>query len=346
LASKGVEVTVVTQVPRTAELPARDEHLGYTIERHYLPLGEIFDVPSPAAARAARVSRRFDVIWLHNYHAPLAWLASEQAKAPIVLSPWYHGVGHTRMRDALHRFYRPAGRRLMGASRRIFAASEAEADLILRDFPRHVDSDKITMTPVAVEDPVRGRQPYPGVANVVLTVARQEPYKRTDVLIRAVVELRSRGVPAHLVVVGDGSALAASRQLATRLGADDLVTFTGAADDETLARWWASASLLATASLHEAFGIVLAQALVGGIPAVASAIPAHRDIIRLAGPDAIAELCDVDLPDIETATRYADAMARLLRRPNASRKPPTRCALPSADEMADRLLETLTAVVQ
>jgi glycosyltransferase involved in cell wall biosynthesis len=300
-------------------------------------------VPSPTAARAAWRSGRFDVVWVHSYHTPLAWLAAERAKAPLVLTPHYHGVGHTRLRGALHRAYRPAGRRLMAASRRIVVDTDAEAGLVLRDFPRDVQRDKIAVVPPAVADPVRGR-PYPGESPVVLTVARQEPYKRTDLLIRAVVELRSRAVPARLVVVGDGSGLAACRELAARLGAQDVVTFTGQAHEEMLGRWWASASVYATASLQEAFGIGLAEALVAGLPVVASGIAAHREVIRRAGSGTLAELCPVDAPDIDAASQYADAMARLLCSPDSCRERAARCTLPRPAHMADRLLETLNSV--
>jgi glycosyltransferase involved in cell wall biosynthesis len=344
LAEKGAEVTVITQVPRGAGLAPREVHDGYTVERHYLPFGDTFDVPAPAAASAAWRPGRFDVVWAHSYHTPLAWLAAERAKAPVVLTPHYHGGGHTRIRQALHRPYRPVGRRLLAASRRIVVDTDAEAGLVLRDFPRQVHRDKITVVPLAVADPVRGRQPYPGESPVVLTVARQEPYKRTDLLIRAVVELRNRGVPARLVVVGDGSAMAACRALATRLRGEDVVTFAGQVDEDTLGRWWASASLYATASLKEAFGIGLAEALVAGLPVVASAIPAHREVIRRAGSGALAELCPVDAGDIDAALQYADAMARLLCSPGSCRERAARCALPSAAQMADQLLETLTSV--
>jgi len=341
LAAEGAEVTVITQIPRGTTLSARDRRDGYTIERHYLPLGEVFDVPSPSAARAARQSRRFDVVWVHSYHTPLAWLAAEQSKAPVVLTPWYHGAGHTPMRNALHRFYRPAGRRLMTACRRILVATEAEADLVLRDFPRHVDRDKITLVPVGVPDPTGGREPYPGESNIVLTVARQEPYKRTDVLIRAIAELRDRGVPARLVVVGQGSGLAACKELATALDANDVVTFTGAIDDESLGRWWASASLYATASLHEAFGLCLGEALVAGLPVVASRIGAHREVVRRAGPGAAAALCEVDAP-CEAVTQYADAIARLLSSSESRKERSARCTLPTEADMVSHLLETLT----
>ena len=136
LAAKGAEVTVVTQVPRGAGLPRHALRDGYTVERHHLPIGDILDVPSAAAARAASRSGRFDVVWVHNYHTPLAWLVAEQAKVPLVFSPHYHGVGHTPLRQALHRPYRLAGRRLMAASRRIVVDTDAEAALVLRDFPR------------------------------------------------------------------------------------------------------------------------------------------------------------------------------------------------------------------
>ena len=281
---------------------------------------------------------------MHNYHTPLAWLAAEQAKAPVVFTPHYHGVGHTPLRQALHRAYRPAGRRLMAASRRIVVDTDAEAGLVLRDFPRQVQREKITVVPLAVADPVHGRQPYPSQSPIVLTVARQEPYKRTDLLIRAVVELRNRGVPARLVVVGDGSGMAAYRELAARLGAGDVVTFTGVVDEETLGRWWASASLYATASRQEAYGIGLAEALVAGLPVVASDIPAHREVIRRAGSGALAELCPPDTPDLVAASLYADAMAQLLCSPGSCRERAARCSLPSAAQMADQLFATLTSV--
>jgi glycosyltransferase involved in cell wall biosynthesis len=344
LAAKGAEVTVVTQMPRSESLAPREMRDGYLVERHHLPLGASFDVPSPAAARASWRPGRFDVVWVHSYHTPLAWLVAERATSPLVLSPYYHGGGSTPLRDMLHRPYRLAGRRLIAASRRIVVCTDAEGELVLRDFPREVNDDKITVVPPAVADPAGGRQPYVGESHVVLTVARHEPYKRTDLLVRAVAELRSRAVPARLVVVGGGSGLGELRALATQLGAEDVVTFTGQVDEETLRRWWASASLYATASLQESFGIGLAEALAAGLPAVASGIPAHSEVVRRAGSGALAELCRVDAPDIDAAPQYADAMARLLGSPGSCTERAERCALPRPAQMADQLLETLTSV--
>ena len=343
LSMKGAEVTVVTQVPRGIGLPYREERDGYIIERHNLPFGDSFDVPSPAAGRAAWRRGRFDVVWVHSYHTPLAWLAAERTKAPLVFSPYYHGCGHSFLRETLQSAYRPAARRLMAASRRIVVLSDAEADLVLRDFPRQVNRDKVTVVPPAVAHPVRGCRPYQGGLPVVLTVARQEQYKRTDLLVRAVAELHRREIPARIVVVDDGSSLTACRDLAARLGVQDVVAFTGRADEETLGRWWASASLYATASQHESYGIGLAEALVAGLPVVASGIAAHREVIRRAGSGALARLCEVDAPDIDTVAQYAGAMAQLLSSTESCKERAARCTLPGAAEMVEQLVETLSA---
>ena len=342
LAAKGAEVTVITQAPRAAALPRREMRDGCAIERHHLPVSDVFDLPSLSAARSASRRGCFDVLWVHSYHTPLAWLAAEQARAPIVFTPHYHGVGHTPIRQVLHHGYRPLGRRLMTASRRIVVDTDAEADLLLRDFPQQVAPSKVTVVPPVVADPRHGLPPYSGESSVVLTVARQETYKRTDLLVRAVAGVHDRGVPVRLVVVGEGAARTACQELAGRLRIDDLVTFTGAVDDATLGRWWASASVYATASLQEAYGIGLAEALVAGLPVVASDIPAHREVARRAGPDAMVRLCTADAEDVVAASRYTDALVELLTERVSCSKRERRCALPSAAEVVDQLLVTLT----
>lgn len=175
LARKGAEVTVITQVPRALGLPRGAVHDGYTVERHHLPVGDIFDVPSPSAARGASRSGRFDVLWVHNYyHTPLAWLAAERAQAPLVFTPYYHGVGHTPLRQALHRVYRPAGRRLTAASRRIVVDTDAQAGPGAAGLPPPGAAQKNHRGSAGGGRSGRGCRPYHGELPVVLTVARQE----------------------------------------------------------------------------------------------------------------------------------------------------------------------------
>ena len=102
-------------------------------------------------------------------------------------------------------------------------------------------------------------------------------------------------------------------------------------------------ALLTTASLQEAFGIGPAEALVAGPPVVASDIPAHCQFIGRAGPEALARLCEIDATDVEAASQYADAGARLLSSTDSCKERAARCTLPSAAEMVEQLLETLSA---
>jgi hypothetical protein len=89
----------------------------------------------------------------------------------------------------------------------------------------------------------------------------------------------------------------------------------------------------------------LAEALVAGLPVVASNIPAHRDVVHRAGPGALTQLCDVDATDVDAASQYAGAMARLLSSASTEscKERASRCTLPTAAEMAEHLLETLSA---
>ncbi|MHA0289056.1 glycosyltransferase family 4 protein [Mycobacterium sp. C3-094] len=343
LAAHGTDVTVVTQVPRAVELPLREERDGYVVERHRLPIRNVFDVPAWPAVRAACGPGRFDVLWLHSYHTPLAWLIAEWTGTPIVFTPHYHGVGHTPMRQALHHAYRPAGRRLMRRSRRVIVDTRAEADLVLRDFGRDVRAENVVVIPPAVSDPMRGRGAHEPQTPTVLAVARQEPYKRIDVLVSAVALLRSRGSSVRLVVVGDGSALDAHREQARQLDIGDAVTFTGAVDDETLTDLWTTTTIYATASEQEAFGIGLAEALMAGLPVVASDIPAHREVVRQAGAAAAARLCGTGPDAAQAARGFADAIADSAAVGGSRAARASRCSLATEDDVVGRLLDTLTA---
>ena len=122
------------------------------------------------------------------------------------------------------------------------------------------------------------------------------------------------------------------------------MAFTGAVDEETLGCWWASASLYATAIRQEAYGIGLAEALVAGLPVVASDTRSPRGHpprrTRRGGP-VVRSRC----PRVEAASQFADAIAELLSSTDSCDERAARCTLPSAAEIVEQLLETLTAAI-
>jgi 1,2-diacylglycerol 3-alpha-glucosyltransferase len=230
----------------------------------------------------------FDVAHVHSYHTTVGH-AAVRSRLPLVFTPHYHGTGHTPFRVFLHRLYRPAGARLFRAADAVICVSDVERDLVTRDFPgvagrvatipngtderRPADPDRA----VTVDEPV------------VLTVGRLERYKNVDRIIDA---FRRLPDPAALVVVGDGPDRARLERHAQAAGPGGPVHFAGRIPDAALDHLFATAAVVVSASDHEAFGLTLAEGLVCGARVVASAIPAHAELARRAGPDAAIDLVD------------------------------------------------------
>jgi glycosyltransferase involved in cell wall biosynthesis len=243
---------------------------------------------------------RYDVLHAHSYHALAALPAALTNHTPLVFTPHYHGTGHSRLRAALHPIYRPIGRRIIARSSRLICVTNAERELLVRDFPDA--ADRMVVIPNGTDPARAGAGPdedEPGLG--IVCVGRLERYKRVDRVIRAMVHLS----PEHrLDVVGAGPARDELEQLARRLGlGDDRVRFHGRLSDDAFAGRLAVATAAVSASGHEAFGMAVADALNAGIPTVASFIPAHRELAVMAGDGAPLWLVN---PDDEVA--LADAL--------------------------------------
>ena len=105
----------------------------------------------------------------------------------------------------------------------------------------------------------------------VLTVARLSPEKDIATLLRAV-----EGLPAELIVVGDGPEAAS-----LRAAAPANARFAGRASRDELPRWYALADVFALASRSETWGMALSEAAAAGLPLVATeAVGAAWDLIE------------------------------------------------------------------
>jgi glycosyltransferase involved in cell wall biosynthesis len=89
------------------------------------------------------------------------------------------------------------------------------------------------------------------------------------------------------------------------------VVFHGRLAEDAFARRMAMAVAAVSASGHEAFGMAVADALTAGIPAVASFIPAHRELAVMAGDGVPLWLVN---PDDEVALAEALRVAAATRR--------------------------------
>ncbi len=142
-------------------------------------------------------------------------------------------------------------------------------------------------------------------------------FKGVDILLRAFSELQT---DARLRLVGDGSLRPGYETLAHQFGLSDRVEFLGALDDLALAKVYREADIfvLPSVSRHEAFGIVLLEAMASGLAVVASDLPGVRTVFRdgqegLLFPPADSQALSRILEKLLTQSELRQTMSRKAR---------------------------------
>lgn len=145
-------------------------------------------------------------------------------------------------------------------------------------------------------------------------------FKGVDNLIKAL-----KGVlraDLNLIIVGKGDLLDCYKEIAKDMGIDAYVNFACNASDEDLVKYYQNSSLLVLPSIngHEAFGVVLLEAMSAGVPVVASNLPGVRSVFTngreglLADPGDTADLRDkiIRLISDEVLRKQMGERARVL----------------------------------
>lgn len=276
--------------------------------------------PWSAAWRAARQFRP-DVVHAHSpfVSGALARRLARSVDAPLVFTH------HTRFDDYSH-YLGPAavpGRWLTDAWLRsywrgcdaVIAPSGDLADAIrgrlgavrrpaITVIPTGVDVDGIRAA-VAVD--ARAAAGWPRDAIVAASLGRLAPEKSPDVVLDAVLQAMDRVPRLHLLVVGGGPSRDALERRASASAHAGRVRFMGPLPRPEAIAAIKGADLFAFGSRSETQGLVLAEALASGLPAVAVDGPGVRDSVR----DGIdGEIVD-GLPAATTAERLGGAIAAL-----------------------------------
>lgn len=177
----------------------------------------------------------------------------------------------------------------------VFCVSAATRDALLSH--GLLPADRVSVTPNGL-DPVLWRPPDPAAETSLaerlravraparfdlLHVGSNVPRKRLDVLLETLARVRRVRPGARLLRVG-APWTPAQADLAARLGlGEDAVTILPRLPADELAAAYRQADLLLQPSDAEGFGLPVAEALAGGLPVLASDIPALREV---AGPAA------------------------------------------------------------
>jgi 1,2-diacylglycerol 3-alpha-glucosyltransferase len=331
LVQAGEQVTVITHQFDNAQAEEWDGNLR--VLRFPLAVASRNYPISPAMFHYLKShAADFDIVHGHNYHS-IVGHAAAGTRLPFVFTPHYNATGHTWFRTRLHRLYRRIGARQFAAANAVICVSDAEREALIRTFP---DAAVKMVTIPNGTDPkpvAAGQGAGQAEGPVLLTVGRLERYKNVDLVIDAFRALPGR---ATLVVVGDGPDRARLERHVRASGPSGPIHFTGRVPDPVLDDLFARASVVASASDHEAFGLTLAEGLASGARVVASAIPAHADLARRAG-----EGSPVALVDPRNARQFAAALEDALR---AGRVPAGDITLPSWAEVVRETRELYSRV--
>lgn len=109
----------------------------------------------------------------------------------------------------------------------------------------------------------------------VATVARLEPMKRVEDVIRVVAELKRRGCDARALIVGEGSLRHELGESARRLGVETEIVFAGNRTQEWIARVLPRSQVI----LSPHMGRALAEAALSAVPIVAFDYDWQREVV-------------------------------------------------------------------
>jgi glycosyltransferase involved in cell wall biosynthesis len=285
-------------------------------------------IPNPfGGAWRSAAAFRPDVVHAHSPFVTgrLAVRLARRSGAPLVFTH------HTRFADYGHYLGPLAGpgaaftdtylRSFWSRCAAIIAPSSDLAEEIRGRLPRsrrervHVIPTGVDLEVMEAIEPVdpRSLAGWPADSVVLVTLGRLAPEKSPMTILEATAELAGRRPEVRLLVIGGGPSEDALRE---RGAAPDLagrVAFTGALPrPEALARM-AGADLFLFASRTETQGLVLAEALAAGVPAVALEGPGVRDSVR----DGVDGLVVARGSERGDAAALAHATERLVAEPDA-----------------------------
>ena len=166
----------------------------------------------------------------------------------------------------------------LSAASRIVTTSAATARGLVANYG--VQADHIAIVPPGTDRAEAARPSTDGIVRL-LAIGSIVPRKGYDVLIAALARLAD--LPWHLVIAGDRSRdPAAARRLdddIQRCRLNDRVCVLGAVSDERIAELYAAADLFVLASRFEGYGMVYSEAIMRGVPVVATTAGAISETV-------------------------------------------------------------------
>lgn len=235
----------------------------------------------------------------NHHNARLALELGRRFGLPVVYEvrgfleeSWLSRDPSRSVNDAFYRAERASETECMLAADLVVTLGEAmRADIEARGVAR----ERLLVVPNAVDasfleplPPGEGVRRELGIdpkAFVVGTTTSCYGYEGLDTLLEAVSLMRERGLTAHALVVGDGPELPSLRSLAASLGLGEAAHFTGRVPADRVRAHHAALDVFAVPRRDERVCRLVTplkpvEAMAGGLPVVASDLPALREIVE------------------------------------------------------------------
>jgi len=270
LMKKGFDVEVLTTDPFGE--PSREEIInGVGVRRFksWVP-NETYSLPYPSMLSYLS-AEQVDIIHAHNIHALTTFMAyiahSLHTKPKFVVSPFYHGRGHTKLTQMLWIPYRPLAKKILKNVDGIVVNSRAQRTLIERTFK---PSSKIFTVYDGVNlNHIKSAEPFNLDENrrILLYVGRLEKYKNVHITIASMKYLPEN---YHFYIIGRGPFKPFLENLVQSLGLRGRVHFLGFQPDDVVYRWLKTAHVFVHLSAVESFGMTCIESLAADTPVIAN----------------------------------------------------------------------------
>lgn len=230
--------------------------------------------------RARRLVAGAHLLHAHKF-AGSAWgaLLARSARRPLVAHEHtFDGVTSVGRTLVLRAVIAPAAARILCVSEGVARSLAAEG----------VDERKLLVVPngVTVDDSTdraaaRRELGLPADGVVIGMVARLRREKRHELALRTLAELHARGGAERLCLVGDGPLEAELRASARELGVEGSVTWAG--ERPNAQRLLRAFDVMLLCSSFEGMPLAALEALVSGVPLVATAVGALPELLADGG---------------------------------------------------------------
>ncbi len=314
MARRGHHIDVYTR-SQNPEIPRISQKIGHGARVIHLPAGperpydkhcvydHLLEFVEGIFAQAETDGIRYDLLHSHYWLSGAAAHALQQRwDAPIL--HMFHTLGRMKNEVAQRPEERETSRRIaveeeiVQFADALIAATPLEQEQLeeLYGAPRErirvispgVDTARFHPIPV---DHAKKRIGICPDTRMILFVGRIEPLKGIDQLLRAIVRVVERhpelreGLCVPIIggdpnQIHEDDEMVRLQALREKLGIEDVVTFLGSRDQDTLQYYYSAAEMVVMPSDYESFGMVALEAMACGTPVIASDVGGLAFLVR------------------------------------------------------------------